>query len=29
MMAQWEPRLTVVTDEHTPVISAVEPAAGI
>jgi putative nucleotidyltransferase with HDIG domain len=28
MMAQWEPHVTVMTDEHTPVIPAVEPAVG-
>jgi putative nucleotidyltransferase with HDIG domain len=29
MMAQWERQVTVMTDEHTPVIPAVEPAAGV
>jgi putative nucleotidyltransferase with HDIG domain len=28
MMAQWESQVTVMTDEHVPVIPAVEPAAG-
>jgi hypothetical protein len=28
MMAQWEPRVTVLTDEHASVIPAVEPAVG-
>jgi putative nucleotidyltransferase with HDIG domain len=28
MMAQWEPQVTVMTDEHTPVIPAVAPAVG-